>query len=46
MFLLPLLLLLTLLLMLLALQQVLIKDGAITLFVRHDALHQIQHAAT
>ena len=45
MFLLPLLLLLTLLLMLLALQLVLIKDGAVTLFVRHDALHLIQHAA-
>jgi hypothetical protein len=45
MFLLLLLLLLALLLMLLALQLVLIKAGAITLFVRHDALHLVQHAA-
>ena len=45
MFLLLLLLLLTLLLVLLALQLVLIKDDTVTLCVRHDALHLIQHPA-
>jgi hypothetical protein len=37
--------LLTLLLVLLSLQLILIKDGAVTLFVRHDALHLVQLAA-